>query len=203
MDSVFHLKKQNLSAPAGKNFLKAEEYGQLLKANEILDAAHITASETIAQAHEIYEINKKKGYEDGLTEGRLEHAQKIMDTAIEAIEFFGTMENTIAKLVIECLEKVIEAIDKEELVLEIVKSGLAIARNEKRVVVRVCEDDLDAVQNSLSSLLQTYPGISFLDIAADSRLKRGACLIESELGVVDSSLETQLEAIKRAILKRI
>ena len=70
-------------------------------------------------------------------------------------------------------------------------------------MVRVCEDDLDAVQNSLSSLLQTYPGISFLDIAADSRLKRGACLIESELGVVDSSLDTQLEAIKRAILKRI
>lgn len=203
MDSVFFLKKQNVSLPAGKPILKADEYGQLIEANEILDQAHQKASETIAQAYEIYETNKKKGYEDGLEEGRLEHAEKIMDTAMQAIEFFESMENSTAGLVTKCLEKVIGEIDDDELILRIVKSGLAVARNEKRVVVRVCVDDLDAVKKSTSTLLQAYPGISLLDITADSRLTKGACLIESELGVVDSSLDTQLEAIKRAISKRI
>ena len=203
MDTMLFLKKQGVTPPAGRSVLKENEYGQLIKANEILDQAHQKASEIIAQAYEIHEAMKKQGYEDGLEEGRLEHAEKIMDTAMKAIDYFESMEKSIAGLVTRCLEKVIGEIDDEELILRIVRSGLAIARNEKRVAVRVSVDDLEAVKDATSRLLQAYPGISVLDITADSRLSRGACLLESELGVVDASLNTQLEAIKRAIAKRI
>lgn len=203
MDPMLFLKKQRVTPPAGKSLLKAKDYGQLIKANEILDQAHQKASETIAQAYEIYGAKKKQGYEDGLEEGRLEHLEKIMDTSMKAIDYFESMEKSIAGLVTQCLEKVVGEMDDEELILRIVRSGLAIARNEQRVVVRVCPDELKAVQQATSRLLQAYPGINILDITADSRLTRGACLVESELGVVDASLDTQLEAIKRAIAKRI
>lgn len=203
MDSMLFLKRQRVLPPAGKHILKADEYGQLIKANEILDAAHQKASETIAQACEIYESRKKQGYEDGLEEGRLEHLEKIMHTSMKAIDYFESMEKSIANLVTQCLEKVVGEMDNQELILRIVRSGLAIARNEQRVVVRVCPDELKAVQDANATLLQAYPGISILDITADPRLKRGACLVESELGVVDASLDTQLSAIKRAIAKRI
>ncbi|MBI9092611.1 MAG: HrpE/YscL family type III secretion apparatus protein [Desulfobacterium sp.] len=203
MDPMLFLKKQRVTPPAGKRLLKENEYGQLIKANDILEQAHQKASETVAQAYEIYEAKKKQGYEDGLEEGRLEYAEKIMDTTMKTIDYFGSMEKAIAGLVTQCLEKVVGEMDDKELILRIVKSGLAIARNEKRVVVRVCADDLKAIQDATSQLLQVYPGINVLDITADSRLTRGACLVESELGVVDASLDTQIEAIKRAIAKRI
>ena len=80
MDSMLFLKKQQVLPPAGKRLLKADEYGQLIKANEILDQAHKKATETISRAYEIYEAKKKQGYEDGLEKGRLEHIEKIMDT---------------------------------------------------------------------------------------------------------------------------
>lgn len=203
MDPMLFLKKQCATPPAGKRILKKDEYGQLIRANEILDKAEQKASETIAQALEIYEARKQQGYQNGLEEGRLEHAEKIMDTTMETIKYFESMEKSIAGLVTQCLERVIGEIDNEDLILRVVRSGLAVARNEKRVVVRVCEDDLQAVKDATSSLLQTYAGISILDITADSRLTKGACIIESELGVVDASIDTQLEAIKRAIDKRI
>jgi type III secretion protein L len=200
---MLFLKEQRVTPPAGKRLLKAGEYGQLIKANEILEQARQKASETIAQSCEIYEAKKKQGYEDGLEEGRLEYAEKIMDTTMKTIEYFGSMEKAIAGLVTQSLEKVVGEMDEAELILRIVKSGLAVARNEKRVLVRVCADDLKAVQDATSQLLQRYHGISILDITADARLTKGSCLIESELGVVDASLDTQLEAIKRAIEKRI
>lgn len=203
METLLFLKKRQITLSAEKNYLKASEYGTLIEANRILEEARQKASKTIAQAYEIYEAQKKRGYEDGLEEGRLQHAEKIMDTAMESINYFESMEKSIAGLVIQCLEKVIGEMEDHDLILKIVKSALAVARNEKRVVVRVSHDELDAVQSAVSQLLQTYPGISILDISADSRLKKGACLIESELGVVDASVETQLEAIKRAIAKRI
>ena len=122
---------------------------------------------------------------------------------MKAIDYFESMEKSLAGLVTQCLEKVIGEMDDQDLILKIVRSGLAIARNEQRVVVRVCPEELKVVQEANANLLQAFPGISILDITADPRLKRGACLVESELGVVDASLDTQLTAIKRAIAKRI
>ncbi|MCG8566391.1 MAG: HrpE/YscL family type III secretion apparatus protein [Desulfobacterales bacterium] len=197
------MKKQSLTPPAGQRILKQADYGRLIEADAILEEARKTASETLAQAMEIYEARKKQGYEDGLEEGRMQHAEKIMDTAMEAINYFESMEKSIAGLVTQCLEKVLGEMDQEELILRIVKNGLAVARNEKKVVVRVCDTDLKRVNDAVSTMLQTYPGISVLDISADARLTPGACIIESELGVVDASLDTQLTAIKRAIARRI
>ena len=203
MDSMLFLKKQNVQPPAGQQILKQEEFGYLIEANKVLEQAHAKASETIAKAYEIYEAQKEQGYEDGLEEGRREHAQKIMDTALQTIDYFESMEKSIAGLVTQCLERVIGELDENELILKIVRSGLAVARNEKKVMVRVCPEEVKTVQEATSSLLQAYSGISLLDIVADERLSKGACLIESELGVVDASITTQLEAIKRAINKRI
>ena len=203
MDTVLFLKKQHFQPPAGKQILKQDEYGYLVEANKILEEAHTKASETIAKALEIYDAKKEQGYEDGLEEGRREHTEKIMDTALQTIDYFESMEKSIAGLVTQCLEKIIGELDDSELILKIVRSGLAVARNEKKVVVRVCTDEVKAVQKAVSTLLQAYPGINILDIVADERLAKGACLIESELGVVDAGLDTQLEAIKRAIDKRI
>ena len=203
MDTMLFLKKQSIAPPPGNRILKGEDYGRLIQAEEILDEARKKAQDTMAQALEIYEAKKKQGYEDGLEEGRMAHAEKIMDTAMEAINYFESMEKSIAGLVIQCLEKVLGEMGDEVLIHRVVKAGLAVARNEKKVVVRVAESDLAAVQKETASLLQSYPGIRVLDISADTRLSAGACIIESELGVVDASLETQLAAIKRAIARRI
>ena len=203
MDSMLFMKKQSVLPPAGRRLIKADDYGRMIEANKILEAAHEKAAETLAQAREIYESKKRQGYEDGLEEGRMEHLEKIMDTSMKAIDYFESMEKSIAALVTQCLEKVVGEMDNDVLILRIVRSGLAIARNEQRVVVRVCPEELKAVQDANSALLEAHPGISVLDIIEDPRLKRGACIVESELGVVDASLTTQITAIKRAIAKRI
>lgn len=204
MEPVFFLKHKSLVAPPpGTKVIKRQEYGQMSQANQILEQARQKAAQTIAQANEVYEARKQQGYEDGLEEGRMAHSEKIMDTALQSIAYLETTEKSVAGLVIQCLEKVIGEIDDDELILRIVRSGLVVARNENQVRVRVCEQDLPAVKNKLDTLLQAYPSIRVLDIMPDRRLKKGACIVESELGVVDAGIDTQIEAIRRAIAKRI
>jgi len=201
---MFFLKDAHIAAPTpGTKVIKKEAYGLMTQANDILEQARQKASKIIVQANEIYEAKKDQGYEDGLEEGRIAHAEKLMDAAMQAVDYLETLEKSVAGLVIQCLEKVVGEMDDQNLILRIVRSGLAVTRNENRVTVRVCEAELAWVRNAISSLLQSHPGISALDIVADSRLQKGACLIESELGVVDASIDTQLEALRRAIAKRI
>ena len=60
------------------------------------------------------------------------------------------------------------------------------------------------MSTALASMLASVPGsASFLDVVPDARLERGACLLESELGVVDASLETQLKALEGALRSKI
>jgi type III secretion protein L len=51
--------------------------------------------------------------------------------------------------------------------------------------------------------LREYPGLGLVEVAADARLAKGSCTLESELGVIDASLETQIEAIRRSFLRRL
>jgi type III secretion protein L len=49
--------------------------------------------------------------------------------------------------------------------------------------------------------MQTFPKIQFLDVQADSRLSANGCVLETEIGVVDATLETQLKAIEKALIR--
>ena len=56
---------------------------------------------------------------------------------------------------------------------------------------------------SLLGAITLMTACDFLDVVPDARLERGAGLLESELGVVDASLETQLKALENALRSKI
>ena len=56
---------------------------------------------------------------------------------------------------------------------------------------------------SLLGAITLMTACDFLDVVPDASLERGACLLESELGVVDASLETQLKALENALRSKI
>jgi type III secretion protein L len=59
----------------------------------------------------------------------------------------------------------------------------------------------DWQKSRLATIMQTFPKIQFLDVQADSRLSANGCVLETEIGVVDATLETQLKAIEKALIR--
>ena len=72
-------------------------------------------------------------------------------------------------------------------------------RGEQKVTVRVSPADEPAVSKALAAMTSG----SYLNVVADPRLKRDSCILESDLGVIDASLETQLKALERAFSAKI
>lgn len=203
MGSMFLLKKQAFEPAPGTRVVKAADYARMVEANDLLEEARALHEKIVAEAHEIYESQKASGYEEGLEEGRMEHAAKVFEVASKSLDFFEKLEHSVVKIVTDALERVVGELDQDDLILRVVKSGLAIARNERRVVVRVCPEQHEAVEAATSELLRHFAGIRLLDVVSDSRLKHGDCLVESEMGVVDAGLDTQLAALKRVMEKRM
>ena len=181
---------------AGTKILRAKEHARLLEAADIIEAVRERAREIEAQAEETYRRRYDEGYADGLEAGRMENAEKMMETVLASVEFIEGIENTVVDVVNRSIRKVIGDIDAEERVRRIVGTALAHVRGEQKVTVRVSPADEPAVSKAMTSG-------SYLNVVADPRLKRDSCILESDLGVIDASLETQLKALERAFSAKI
>ena len=203
MGSMFRLNEGSVRPAAGTKIIKAEEYGLFLKADELLDAAEKKAAAMQKKAEEAYEQKREEGYRDGLEEGKLEHAEKMMETILSSVEFIEGIEDTLVSVVNQAIRKIVGDMDDKERIVRIVRNALNTVRGQQKVTVRVAPADEESVAQALASMTASSSGSAFLTIVADARLPRNSCILESELGVVDASLETQLKALENAFHSKI
>lgn len=204
MGTMFQMTGGIVAPAPGTRLIRAEEYSRLLEAGELLAAARGRADAIRAEAEEAYETRRREGYEDGVMEGRMEQAEKMMETAMQAVEYIENIEETLVKVVTSAVRKIIGELDERERIVRVVRTALVSVRSQQKVLIRVCPADESAVREALAAMIASAPGgVSFLDVSADPRMKPGDCILESELGVVDAGLETQLRALENALAGKI
>ncbi|MBQ3059976.1 MAG: HrpE/YscL family type III secretion apparatus protein [Desulfovibrio sp.] len=200
MGAKFQLIPHSVSPAPGTRILRAREYAQLLEADSLLHLACEQAEHIRASAEASFEEKKREGYEQGLLEGRMEQAEKMMETTLEAVEYIEKLEGSLVNIVAAAVRKIIGELDDRERIVRVVRTALLSVRSQQKVLVRVSPSDEAAVREALAVMMSaSLGGINFLDVAADPRMHHGDCLLESELGVVDASLESQLKAIENAL----
>ncbi|MOA47823.1 Yop proteins translocation protein L [compost metagenome] len=74
-------------------------------------------------------------------------------------------------------------------------------RNQKQMTLRLHPQQVEVVRARINDLLAAYPGVGYLDILADGRLGQHACILESEIGLVESSIDGQIAALENAFQK--
>ena len=203
MGTMFRLNSDSIRPAAGTKILKASEFSQLLEANALLDAAREKCAVMEREALAAYEQKKEEGYQDGLEEGKLEHAEKMMETILSSVEFIENIESTLVNVVNQSIRKIIGDLDDKERIVRIVRNALNVVRGQQKVTVRVSPADEQAVSEAMAAMTAGSSGNSFLTVVADARLERDSCILESELGVVDASLSTQLKALENAFHSKI
>jgi len=203
MGTLFRLNNDGIQPVAGTKRIPHSELGQLCEASELLEAARRKAAEMEQAALDAYEEKRQEGYRDGLEEGKLEHAEKMMETILSSVEFIEGIESTIVRVVNQSIRKIIGDMDDKERIVAIVRNALNVVRGQQKVTVRVSPADEPAVLEALAAMTSSASGSSFLTVMADARLERDSCILESELGVVDASLHTQLKALENAFQSKI
>ena len=200
MGAKFQLIPHTVTPAPGTRILRAGEYARLLEAEELLAHAGREAEGILARAETVFEERRREGYEQGLLEGRMEQAEKMMETTLEAVEFIEKIESTLVGVVASAVRKIIGELDDRERIVRVVRTALLTVRSQQKVLIRVSPSDEAAVREALAAMMTASPGgVSFLDVVADPRMDPGDCLLESELGVVDAGIESQLKAVENAL----
>jgi type III secretion protein L len=170
------------------------------KSQKILDEALHRRGQIFEEAKKYYANEAKRGYGDGYATGKAEMAGQLAEFTVKSADNVKYLEGSIAGLVVKALQRITGEVDRRELIVDIVRQALKAVKNQQEAMLKVSPQDSQAVRDKLKEILSDGI-VDYLEVVADSRLKPGTCILETDLGVVDASLDIQLEAIIGAFKK--
>jgi type III secretion protein L len=106
----------------------------------------------------------------------------------------------IVNTVMQALQQILHQIDDRVLMEQLVRQVLGQARSRKDLRLRVAAEDFDRVNQWLPTVLKDYSEVDFVDVLKDPAAPAGTCVLESELGAIDASVDVQLAAIRRGLV---
>lgn len=196
------LKNRDFEISAGSPVVTAGEAAAVAGAGDIIAAAEAEAARIREEAKAAYEAEKKRGYADGLDEGRQEIVMQKIDLVEESVRYMESIEGKVADIVLKALRKCVAEFDDRDLVCQIVRKSMqAVVRNQRQITVKVAPDMVAVVKGRIQEILADFPSLSFADVVEDPRLGADACVVETEAGIVEASVDGQISAIEKSIRK--
>ena len=198
------IEKPDYKLASDRRLVKASEVATVRTADEIIAAAEAEAARIREEAKAAFEEEKKRGYEKGLADGKMEIAMQKLDLVDSSVKFMESVEGKMADIVMKALKSCVMEIGDSEMVVQIVRKTMkAVIRTQRQVTVKVAPEMVASVKARVDALRAEYPTIETLDVVEDSRLKGPACILETEAGVADASVDTQLAAIERSLARHM
>jgi len=130
---------------------------------------------------------------------RLTHYDYWSDRLRRSI--LDSSKQDMVRLVRTIAEKVIhvEVRSREKPILRAVEKAIHAAVQSEEYRVRVNPEDMSVVTENKPLFLASISGLQNIVIESDEEISRGGCVVESDQGKVDGTIETQLEKIQEQL----
>lgn len=186
------------------------------EAEQILEEARRQAEDILAQAEGQAESLKshaesegqKAGYEQGMQEACLKQNQLEAQTEElrqrleeEYREKQQHIEKDLITVVCSVIEKVflVQFGDSREIILHLVENTLLNIDSSKEFLIRANEENVELLRSKKADLQEKVGQDVVLDIVLDPLLDDTQCMIETDGGLFDCGMDTQLKNLIKEI----
>ncbi|WP_347556987.1 type III secretion system stator protein SctL [Robbsia sp. KACC 23696] len=170
------------------------------EADALLAAAREAAAQSAARAEERYAASGKLGYAAGLRRA-LDEAHTTMQVKVwDARQAAVQAQRRLAGVVMKAVEQIVYETNRDALFARI---GLTLQRlidSESYLTLRVHGDDAARARVALQQAAESAGWRGGFDVIVDADAALGSCVCEWDYGVLVTGLDTQLGAIRRALL---
>ena len=200
-----------------------EEETPVLSPSEMVEEAHAEAERIIAEAQEqadqllsdaeekaqalksnAVEEGRQEGYKAGQIEALNDYSEKEKalydrEEALknEYIRKEAEMESELLDTILDVFSRFfsVEFSDKKEILQKLIENALSGIENSKEFLIHVSSSQLSSINEKKDYLKEKVGGSASIDIIEDPTLSEGGCLIETDGGVFDCSVDTELESL--------
>ena len=186
------------------------------EANEQARSIKDEANEVLAQAHmeagKIIEDDKRTGYEQGAYNAReeyeskaealeREYEQKKAQLDKEYNDLKAAIEPELVETITEVFRKITYTVaeDNKEIIIGLINGVMKNSDISNEFVIRVSPDDYRFLVNNQGKIYCAVSKEVNMDIVEDAAMKKNQCIIESDTGVYDCSLDIELNNLIRDI----
>ena len=129
----------------------------------------------------------------------LEHVVK--ETINKRNEIIDSARRYLVDISMAVAKKVVKKISQndKELVLRNIKEALAGVKNVVHLTIRVNPLDWDISEKYRAHLSEIVESLEEINFLQDPTIEVGGCVVETDLGVIDARISSQLSEIERAL----
>lgn len=152
-----------------------------------------------------YEQGYRDGYADGMKAGQEQYddmlaqaKQMLVEAQQEKIKAMQEAESEMVDLAIEIAAQVLEheLSTNRETVVYLVQKALKKCYQNNGITVRVRDEDYGTLIEHLKEFTSAKGEKANITVLKDNSIALGTCLVETPTGVIDASIDTQIDKIK-------
>lgn len=146
------------------------------------------------------DIAREAGFAEGLEGAAARWTESALREAASTQRSLIRQTERLSQIVSLALERIIEHEDRVTLFNRALATITKLVRDVPMATLRVSPAELDSALAAVTAFAPCAAGRLQIEVKADSGLP-GSCLFESDQGLIDAGLKTQLAGIRRAMAR--
>jgi type III secretion protein L len=181
--------------------VKAEVYAQAINACDLMSHAKHEADNLRAALQQEVEQARQTGYAHGKDQAQTEIAERMIQTIMRLEAAHINLEARLVNTVMQALKTILGRLDEDVLMEKLVHQSVRAAHRSRSLVLRVAVSQFDLTNAILQNVLKEYSDIELIDVLKDPNLPENSCVLETEYGAVDGSLDQHMLLIQQGLME--
>lgn len=194
------LKKDKILIGRKEKFIPAKEFAVLLDAEELKSHIELEIQQlkkkTEKKCKELQGTAEREGFQEGL----VQFNKHIVALEEKKRQLYHETQRLIIPLALKAAKKIVAQELKlhADVIVEIVKQTLKPVLQNHRIKIFVNKEDRNALESNKDSIKSILEQVETFSIEDRPDIEQGGCIIETESGIINATLDNQWKALEAA-----
>jgi flagellar assembly protein FliH len=129
--------------------------------------------------------------------------QKLEEISRHQKEIYTKSEEKVLNLTLSLASRIIhhEVRINKDIILESIRAALGKVLNREQIIIRINPKDMEFVTQNKPRLIDDLNNIQQVSFKVDFSISQGGCVIDTNLGSINATIENELEELDKLLKK--
>lgn len=194
------LKNDKVLISRKEKVIPAKEFAVLLDAEELKSHIEFEIKELKKKTEKKCKELEAKARDAGFQEGLLEFNKHVVALEEKKRQLYHETQRLIIPLALKAAKKIVSQELKlnPNVIVEIVKQTLKPVLQNHRIRIFVNKEDRNVLESNKDSIKSILEQVETFSIEDRPDIEEGGCIIETESGIINATLDNQWKALEAA-----
>lgn len=190
----------NVKKTSTSKIIKAEEFSKILNIEALLEEAQKDIERLKLENEKTCLSLQEKAKENGHKEGLATFNSHLIYFDKKIKELQHDLQKLVLPIALQAAKKIVgtQLEMKPETIVDIVMQSLKPVTQAHEIKIIVSKEDKEILEQHKSRIKTLFDQLRVLAIEEREDISQGSCIIETEAGIINASLENQWRALQAA-----